>query len=215
MPILTKTFQGLGVELPLSTRILVGASNLLAQHFLLIASVMVVVVSGLVVWSRSLSGKKTFNFLFLHLPITAKLTQETNSAVMMRTLSSLIVSGVSMLDSLKITEKVLQNYYYKRTITKAGEAIQRGVALSTVVKEAGDIYPPLVSEMIEVGEETGNLSQMLTRGAVFYEEEVAQATKNLSSIVEPLIMVVIGIAVGFFAVSLIGPMYSLSSAIKI
>ena len=118
-----------------------------------------------------------------------------------------------MLESLKITEKVVQNPFYKEVLALAGPRVEKGSPLSSVFKEREDVYPVLVGEMAEVGEETGNLSEMLGKGAEFFEEEVDQATKNLSTIIEPVLMVIIGIAVGFFAVSVIGPIYSLTNAL--
>ncbi len=215
VPILTKTFKGLGVELPTSTRLLIFSGQLLADYIAFFVGGLVVLIVGLVLWYRSASGQKAFDYLYLRLPVVSLMTKETNSAVMMRTISSLITAGVSMVDSLKITERVLQNYYYKQVLRRALDEVQKGIALSETVRKSGDLFPPLVVEMVEVGEETGNLPQMMLRGATFYEEEIDQATKNLSSVVEPLIMIVIGLAVGFFAVSLIGPMYSLSDAIKV
>jgi len=131
----------------------------------------------------------------------------------MRTLASLVASGVGMVTALNITEKVVQNDYYKTVLTAASAGVEKGQPLSTVFRENEFLYPPLVGELVEVGEETGKLSEMLVKGATFYEDEVNQATKNLSTIIEPLLMVVIGFAVGFFAVSMIGPIYSLSEAL--
>jgi type IV pilus assembly protein PilC len=131
----------------------------------------------------------------------------------MRTLSSLISSGVSMVEAIRITGEVLQNPRYVAVMKKAGEEVQAGAALSTIFTREEYLYPILVGEMAEVGEETGKLSEMLLKAALFYEGEIDAVTKNLSTIIEPLLMVFIGIAVGFFAVSMIQPMYSLSDII--
>ena len=149
----------------------------------------------------------------MHLPAIRTIIKNYNAAVTMRTISSLISSGVSMIESLKITQEVLQNLYYREVLGTALESIQKGGTLSQTFKQHEDIFPVLVGEMTEVGEETGNLSGMLLKGAVFFEEDVDQATKNLSTIIEPALMILIGIFVGFFAVSMLGPMYSLSDAI--
>lgn len=119
-----------------------------------------------------------------------------------------------MTESLEITEKVVQNAFYRPIIKTAGQNIQKGILLSTVFSSHPKLFPVFVSELTEVGEETGNLPQMLEKGAVFYEGEIDQVTKNLSTVIEPLLMVVIGTAVGFFVVAMIGPMYSLTSAIN-
>jgi type IV pilus assembly protein PilC len=99
-------------------------------------------------------------------------------------------------------------------LANAAEKVQKGVTLGALLSERPDLFPVFAIEMTSVGEETGKLPEMLLRGAEFFESEVDQATKNLSTIIEPVLMVLIGIAVGFFAVSMLGPMYSLSSAIK-
>jgi type IV pilus assembly protein PilC len=213
VPTLTATFKELGVELPLSTRLVIGVSEFLNHHILLAILGVLVSVTAVVGGLRTKSGGRLFDTILLRLPVIGNIVRAANSAVTMRTIASLVVSGVSMIESLKITERVLQNSYYKEVMAKAADSIQQGVNLSTIFKQEGKLYPLLVGEMAEVGEETGNLSQMLTNGAEFYEAEVDQATKNLSTIIEPALMVFIGIAVGFFALSMIGPMYSLSDAI--
>jgi type IV pilus assembly protein PilC len=116
--------------------------------------------------------------------------------------------------ALAITEEVLQNIYYKDLIRKSIIAIEKGEVLSASFKDNIQLYPVMMGEMIEVGEETGNLSKMLLDIANFYESEVDNKTKDLSTIIEPVLMVFIGGAVGFFAVSMISPMYSVMSNIK-
>lgn len=152
-------------------------------------------------------------YIFLHFPVIGNITRETNSAITMRTLASLISSGVGVVEALSITSKVLQNPYYVEALMRAEKEVQRGVTLASIFQKEEKIYPVLVGEMIDVGEETGKLSGMLLKAAEFYEGEVDAITKNLSTIIEPALMILIGIAVGFFAVSMIQPMYSLGDYI--
>jgi type IV pilus assembly protein PilC len=158
--------------------------------------------------------KKYFDYLTLHLPVVGTIAKEVNTARTARTLSSLLSSGVDMSRALAITQEVLQNSYYKDLLAHSIADIEKGNPLSTNFKEATHLYPVMMGEMVEVGEETGNLSKMLLDIANFYEAEVDNKTKDLSTIIEPVLMVFIGGAVGFFAVSMISPMYSVMSNIK-
>ena len=118
-----------------------------------------------------------------------------------------------MIQSIEITEEVVQNVFYKKILREARNRVEKGTALSEIFIERTDLYPVLVGEMILVGEETGQIAGMLNELAVFYENEVERKTKDLSTIIEPLLMVVIGGSVGFFALALIAPIYSLSDGI--
>jgi len=213
VPNLTAIFKELNAELPLSTRIVIGTSNFLSQHTLLFLLALLVIIGSAVSYFRAPAGRHTMSWLAIHLPFIKPIAKEVSSAATMRTLSSLISSGVGMVESLKITERVVQNRYYQAVIREAATQVEKGQPLSLAFKAREDLYPPLVGEMIEVGEETGKLSDMLLKGAMFYEEEINQATKNLSTIIEPALMIFIGLAVGFFAISMIGPIYSLSDAL--
>ena len=210
VPNLTAIFREMGAELPLSTRIVIGTSDLLSKHTLLSIGSLLLLAFGAVAFFRSSRGHLVADWLSIKLPLIHPIVHEVNGAVTMRTLASLISSGVGMVEALRITGRVIQNHYYQAILAEGAEAVEKGKPLSTVFKAHEDLYPVLVGEMIEVGEETGKLSELLLKGALFYEDEVSQATKNLSTIIEPLLMVLIGIAVGFFAVSMIGPIYSLS-----
>ncbi len=213
VPTLTATFKDLNVELPSSTRFIIFISDSLSKSPLLTFGILIVFVVGIVFLTKLKSFKKYLNFITIRLPVVGQIIKEVNSARTCRTLSSLLVAGVDMTKALTITEEVLQNDYYKKIVAKAIVDIQKGVALSAVFKERQDMYPVMVGEMMEVGEETGKLSNMLIDIAVFYETEVENKTKDLSTIIEPVLMVVIGGAVGFFAVSMISPMYSLMDTI--
>lgn len=213
VPNLTSLFRDLEVELPLSTRVVIAVSDFLTKHTFSFLAGLVLALAVLWRLARTTTGRLLFTRLWLHLPAIKNIVKNLNSAITMRTVSSLISSGVSMLEALTITGKVLQNPFYQAVLAQAVVAVGKGAPLSQSFQNREDIYPILVGEMTEVGEETGNLPAMLLKGATFFEDEVEQATKNLSTIIEPALMVLIGVAVGFFAVSMLGPMYSLSNAI--
>jgi type IV pilus assembly protein PilC len=146
-------------------------------------------------------------------PIIGPIVKEINAARMARTLSSLMSSGVDVVVALSVTQDVLQNSYYRKVITEAQASIEKGEPISSVFIKHEDLYPIFVGEMMSVGEETGKMGDMLLGVAVFYEDEVDQKTKNMSTLIEPFLMVFMGIAVGFFAISMLAPTYSLVNAI--
>lgn len=209
VPTLTATFKDLEVELPASTRFIIAVSEGFQNHTI----TLLLAVAGfiaLVVYSiKTVRGRRTLDYIFLHMPLVSVLVKETNSARTARTLSSLLSSGVSYVKALEITRDVVQNSYYKKILKEAQDKVELGQPVSEVFGSHEKFYPPFVSEMITVGEETGELGPMLMRVASFYEAEIDQKTKNMSTIVEPFLMIIIGAGVGFFAVSMISPMYQL------
>ena len=213
VPTLTQTFEELGVELPMSTQFVISLSNFLTNNiFTAIILLIIAAIAGFVGF-RSKKGKRIFDYLILHIPIISGLVKEINSARTARTLSSLLASGVEVVNSLSITGEVIQNSYYKEILKKSEKYIQEGLPFSEAFIKNEKFYPILVGEMISVGEETGRLSDMLLQIAEFYEEEVFRKTKDMSIIIEPFLMIIIGTVVGFFAVSMISPIYSISSGI--
>jgi type IV pilus assembly protein PilC len=135
-----------------------------------------------------------------------------NTAYTSRTLSSLILAGVPIVSSLEIASRTLGNIHYKRALAESSERVKKGEKLSEILKPYSKIYPPTLIEMIAVGEETGQTAKILGKLADFYEEEVSNAAKNLSSLIEPMLILLIGIVIGFFAISMIQPMYSMLGA---
>lgn len=214
VPTLSKTFKDIGAELPKSTQLIIWLSESLKNHLVLFLVVIFSVIGGFVLMARLKTTQKYFDFIVLHLPVIGNLSKEVNTARTARTLSSLLSAGVPMSRALGITKEVLQNVYYQRIIEDSIEGIEKGKPLSVVFKENVKYYPMMVGEMMEVGEETGNFASMLMDIALFYEGEVDAKTKDLSTIIEPVLMVVIGGAVGFFAMSMITPMYSILDSIN-
>lgn len=215
VPTLTKTFKDLGGDLPSSTKFVIWLSDTISNNTILFLLSTAGIVGVFMLFAKLKTTKKYFDFIVLHLPVIGTIVKEVNTARTARTLSSLLTSGVDMSRALAITEEVLQNVYYKELIKNAIISIEKGSALASSFKNEGTkLYPVMMGEMIEVGEETGNLSKMLIDIANFYESEVDNKTKDLSTIIEPVLMVFIGGAVGFFAVSMISPMYSVMNNIK-
>jgi len=214
MPQITGVFKGMDKELPATTKILIGVSDFLVQYTLVAIGGLVGAVVGFLYFLRTKWGKIISSWTVVRLPVIGTLAKETNAARTARTLSSLLNSGVDVIRSITITEEVLQNVFYKEILREAAARVEKGTSLSETFIERKDLYPILVGEMILVGEETGQIAGMLGELAIFYETEVERKTKDLSTIVEPLLMVVIGGTVGFFALALIAPIYSISDGLK-
>ncbi len=209
VPTLTQTFKDLNVDLPVSTQMVIFVSDFMRNNIILGLSIILGVIFAGYSWAKSESGKRFFNWFSLKIPVIGGIIKEVNAARTARTLASLLTSGVSVVESLRITGDVLQNVYYKEVLAEAGKKVQVGEQISAVFTKAENLYPIYVGEMIAVGEETGELGGMLQKVASFFEDEVEQKTKDMSTIIEPFLMIVVGIAVGFFALSMITPMYSL------
>jgi type IV pilus assembly protein PilC len=213
VPTLAATFAEMHATLPLSTRIVIGTSDFLSQHTISALLIVGASAGAFTMLLRTVVGRKVMDWSFLRIPVIGTIVREVNSARTARTLASLLTSGVDVLTSLEIVSQVVQNSYFKDVIRQAAVGVGQGEQLSQTFARYESLYPAFVAEMMAVGEETGQSNEMLKRLAIFYEEEVDRKTKDLSTIIEPFLMLIIGAAVGFFAISMIGPIYSMSSSI--
>lgn len=213
VPTLTSTFKEMQVDLPITTQIIMGVSDFLVLHPLMNVLVLIGIGVGFFAIMRIPLTRRGFEWVVVRLPVIGNIAKEMNSARTTRTLSSLLSSGVDPIAALSITADVVQNSFYKEVIKDAALRIEKGKPLSEAFIERDDLYPTLVGEMIAVGEETGQISNMLVETALFYESEVDRKTKDLSTIIEPILMVVIGAGVGFFALAMIMPIYSISDSL--
>jgi type IV pilus assembly protein PilC len=215
VPTLTETFKGLNILLPLPTRVIIAISDFLVANFLLTIIAIIVLATGFMSGLKTQRGKNMLDFVTLHTPVIKNMAKEVNAARTARTLSSLISSGVDIVSAIGITSEVLQNHYFKNLLEKAAKKVEVGELLSaSLAGENKNLYPVFVGEMLSVGEETGKMTDMLDNIATYYEAEVDQKTKDLSTIIEPFLMILIGIVVGVFAIAMMLPTYSLVDAIQ-
>lgn len=212
VPTLTQTFEEAGAQLPPQTLLIINASQFLVQNTALAIGGLILAVALLISAARTPRGQQILAWVFLRIPVIRGIVMETYAARTTRTLSSLLSAGVDMIYAITISREVVGNYYYQKVLAEAEGEVVKGKGLAPTFAKYPELYPPLVSEMVAVGEETGRLSDLLKETALFYEESVEQQTKDLSTIIEPVLMVLIGGFVGFFAISMIAPIYSLSNA---
>ncbi|MEX1112360.1 MAG: type II secretion system F family protein [Candidatus Andersenbacteria bacterium] len=213
IPKLVEVFDGFDVELPLMTRILITMSEFFETFWYLVLLGGFGIFAG--IWSllRVQSVKETVMHGLLFSPIIGPIMQQINLARFSRNLSSLLSSGVSFIESLQILGSNTPHPSYAHVFQAAEDHVKQGKTLSEFLIDFKRLFPPLVTNIIRVGEETGELDEVLKEVALFYEGEVDQTMKNLTSIMEPILMVAIGLAVGALAISIISPIYSLVNVI--
>lgn len=213
VPKLVEVFEGFDVALPLPTRILIGISDVFQGYWPFFF------VSGgaLLVGSWALMRVQSVRALVLHglllLPVIGPIMQRINLARFARNLGSLLSSGVSFIKALDILGVSTPHPSYARVLTAAREHVKQGKELSAFLGDFKRLFPPVVINIIKVGEETGALDEVLAETALFYEGEVDQTMKNLTSIMEPILMILMGLAVGALAISVISPIYDLVNVI--
>lgn len=213
VPTLSATFASLGVQLPLATRIIVGLSDYMAHHVFVVLILLIAFFGGIVWFTHSKFGAAIILRIALRIPVIGDLVRETMCARAARALASLLSSGVEMLTAIKIAGEVVGKNIFGAVLIEAEERVRKGDALSATFNKYGKLFPAFFSDMILVGEETGKVSDMLGQVAEYYETDVEERTKDLSTIIEPLLMLFIGVFVGIFAISMISPIYSLSDKI--
>jgi type IV pilus assembly protein PilC len=213
LPKLTSTFVDLNVELPVMTKIVILIVDLFASYGIMIMALLVALGIAFFYWSKTDSGKAVTHKVVLHIPVVSGIVIKINQARFVRVFASLIKSGMPIVESLNVSSHVVGNIYYQRTISDAASKVKIGSPLASAFKKQPKLFSNLVVQMIEVGEESGTTEAVLTEVADFYENEIDQTMKNLSSILEPVLMVVIGAVVGFLAVALITPIYNITQSI--
>ncbi|MBC5630796.1 type II secretion system F family protein [Clostridium sp. NSJ-6] len=208
MPTFIEMFESEGVVLPLSTQILINLSSILQKNILFIIVIIICFFVAFKFYSRTNHGIYTISKLKLHLPIIGELNKKIIVSRFTRTLSTLIASGVSLVHSLPVVAGVLENKIAEDAINKVREEVTKGEGLSEPIKEAG-IFPEMLSSMINIGEETGQLDEILNKTADFYDDEVEQAIQTTTALIEPLLIVVMGLVIGFIVISIMLPMFDM------
>jgi type IV pilus assembly protein PilC len=209
VPIFGTLFAGLGVTLPLPTKIVITLSNIVGSIFGLLALVFLgATIFGLKMWYGTPQGRFVLDTIVLKLPVLGILMRKIAVARFTRTLGTLISSGVPILDGLDITAKTAGNAVVERALNSVRKALEEGKSLTEPLKES-EVFPGMVTQMIAVGEQTGAMDAMLSKIADFYEEEVDAAVKDLLTALEPVMIVFLGLVVGGVVISMYLPLFSL------
>jgi type IV pilus assembly protein PilC len=209
VPIFATLFAGLGVDLPLPTKIVIGLSNFVGSIFgLLILVAIAGIAIGLKVWYGTQQGRYAIDATILRLPVLGILMRKIAVARFTRTLGTLISSGVPILEGLDITAKTAGNAVVERALKQVRKSLEEGKSLTEPLKDS-EVFPGMVTQMIAVGEQTGAMDAMLQKIADFYEEEVDAAVKDLLTALEPVMIVFLGLVVGGVVISMYLPLFSL------
>jgi len=208
VPVFAKMFEGLGGELPAPTQIVMAISNFLQANFLYLLVGTIVLLGLFIWWKKTPTGALLVDKGMIKAPILGNLVRKSSVARFTRTLATLLSSGVSILEALDITAKTAGNLVVANAINKSVLAIAEGDTITGPLKGTG-VFPPMVIQMIGVGEKTGGLDEMLNKIADFYDEEVDEAVSALTSVIEPIVIVVMGVAIGGIMVAMYLPMFEI------
>lgn len=211
IPKLTEMYRDFGAELPFMTQLLMDVSDFFVKFWWLLFGGGVGGFIGFRTWVRTKAGRKTFDKFMLKMPLFGILRQKIVLTDFTRTLSLLLGAGVSLLEALQIVNDAIDNVVYNEALDEATEQVEKGVSLAQAVGAYDDIIPPILSQMIAVGEETGKLDEVLIKLSVYFQSETEQAVKNLTTAIEPMLMVVLGLGVGVIMIAIIMPIYNLTS----
>jgi len=212
VPVFKEIFTSLGGELPLPTRILIGVSNLLGRYFMLSAGLLVIAVILFKKYISTDNGRYNFDASKLKIPILGQLFRKVAIAKFSRTLSTLVKSGVSILNALEIVGKTSENKVVEEAVAQCRKAVREGELISRYLSKTA-VFPPMVCRMIGIGEQSGELEKMLTKIADFYDEQVDAAVSGLTSMIEPLIIAFLGIVIGGIVISLFLPIFKITELI--
>jgi len=214
LPKLLPLFKSFDVALPLPTKILVWVTETIQNHGVLIFGGLIGFIILFTLLSRLKQVKKVNHKILLRTPLFGRISRSNNLAQFCRTLGVLLRSGIPVVQGLEVTSQTLRNMSYKNALETTSSEVQKGKPISDYLKTENFLFPVTVSKMIEVGEKTGNLEQTLIHLAEFYEKEIDNVTKNLSNILEPILLIVIGLVVGFIAIAIIMPIYKLTGGFQ-
>lgn len=210
IPVFKNIFAEFGAELPFITKIVIGVSDFVKAYILYVLGAGVLLFFGIKKYIKSENGRRKFDSLLLKLPVFGEIIKKVSIAKFSRTLGTLLKSGVPILQALETVAKTSGNKIIEEIIIQSMQSIREGGKLSDPLKRS-EIFPSMVTQMIGVGEETGSLDNMLFKIADFYDQEVDAAIKGLTSMIEPLVMVFMGVVIGFIVIAMFIPMFELGN----
>lgn len=212
IPRLTSLYSQSNIDLPLPTKILIGSSNFLIGYWWLLLILFIMGVFAFRKWVSTPGGKYAFDEFLLKVPLVGKIIRGTSLTSFTRTFGLLTTAGVPILDSITIVSDVTNNAVYKKALLETKLGVERGLTMSAQLDEVG-VFPKIVSQMYRVGEETGKVDKISFKLAEYFESEADHLVKNLTVIIEPVILIILGVGVAFLVLSIILPIYKLTTSI--
>ena len=213
MPTFVGMFEGSGTALPGPTQFLINISNSMKEKWYIYIGVILALVFGISMYKKSEEGKRFFDSMKLRLPVVKGTTTMLVTSRFTRTLSTLLSSGIPLIQAMEVVSRVVSNSVIEERMLTGIDSIRKGVSLSRTVKDVG-IFPPMVDSMIRIGEESGSLDDMLYKTADFYDEEVEAALTKLTSMIEPLMIVVMGSVIGLIVIAMYLPMFDMMKTVQ-
>jgi type IV pilus assembly protein PilC len=208
LPSLEGIFAESGQKLPLLTRILLGTSTVIRKYFLIVVPILIAIFYGLRFWFKTETGRSFYDRLKISVPVFGELTKKVYMARFARTLAMLIKASVPILLSIRIIRKTISNVHYDAAFQRIDKLVESGKSLSAAI-DREPLFPPMVSQLVNLGEESGSLEEVLLEITDFYDKEVDTTSKNLSTLLEPLLLIVMGVGVAFVVAAVLGPIYGL------
>lgn len=208
MPTFVELFQEEGVELPLITKMLIGASSFMSSYWYILIFAVAALVVGIKAYSKTEGGELRFSILKLKIPVIAELNKKIIVARFTRTMSTLLSAGISLVQALPIVSAVLGNKIAEQDLDRIRERVIRGDGLSGPIGES-DIFPDMLASMVKIGEESGALDDILNKTADFYDEEVDQAITSATAMIEPMLIIVMGVVIGIMVFAIMVPMFDM------
>lgn len=208
IPIFIDMFADLDIEMPAITMFVMNSSKWMTSHWYVVLAIIVGVVAAYKLIYRTTQGRLTIDRIKMKMPLFGKLTVKTACSQFARTMSTLLMSGISTIDALETTSKIVNNIHYTNAMLKAREEVMKGVPLSEPL-EASGIFPPMVYHMTGIGEETGNVEEMLEKMADYYDEEVEMTTQSVLAAMEPIIILFMALIIGTLVIAVISPIASM------
>lgn len=213
VPTFMEMFADLDIEMPKLTLAVMAASDFVKSNLILILGIIVALVAGFMMFKKSTFGQYFLGSLALKIPALANFTIKTSSSRMARTLTTLLYSGLPMVEALEITANTMSNVIVRDALLEAKEEVMKGVPLSEPLKR-GKLFPAMVVHMVKIGEETGDMKEMMVKMADYYDEETELATQSLLAAMEPMIIVVMALIVGILVGAVVSPMLSLYTGLE-
>jgi type IV pilus assembly protein PilC len=213
IPPLSNLYTSLNVTLPLTTQVVIGISNFTIKFWWLVLGVSILLIYTLRYWSKTESGSLIIDDLILKVPIIGNLVRKTVLAEFSRTLGLLVGSGALVVQSLQESANVADNRIYRGAITEIAKRVEKGISIGDAMA-VYTLFPPILVQMVKIGEQTGKLDESLIKVSEYFEREVDTLVKGLTTAIEPIIMLILGVGVAFLVTSIITPIYSITNAIK-